>query len=839
MSEKWEENHDMLEKQENLSLIDANNNDASEINFIFQDETRIKIPLSFLKKYPNSLLFLNYKNSENYQKDEKAYYIDSPPFCIDTFIEIVCHFIPLNSFSFEELIEIDKTIRYFLRDDYIEDDDNLYGSKKPLSITIYNGFDDRIPYEYVYPSNLCEIFPKMERYNIKASYYPLKKYIPIKPTDIHYTLLYKEYKLQYYEKYYPESYWEYRHEHPEIEKNIFKEDQIHIYLKNIIENNESIEKIKDEEIHHEIIDIDIDIDEEIRNEKEEEKPDLYILSLSNYSREYNEEMIEKENKHLSLQEHKIDYCFAFSFIDCNGIIDKQHPILERDYGNYNDVLPYLLNISICKQIKYFTFYYNQPEFLLTVETPPFLRLLKDSIYSSLEIFNISKFINRRMYPEYLQLFIEIIRTHVFPNVTTLEIDLVFLENSTEGIDFGYLNTVLSLITRDRFPKLHIYILETFNTYFFSDPGLSQISVFIPCSLLYLIDTIQPSQNGYFDTLPVVEYIYNNLWTTKKQHDFTIKVDLCVYLFTQRWKQLYDNGFLTIGNIKYDFSDIFVYTQDVSSVDLSVYPFQSLTIGISSSHYDSLHNTENIYKNMNYSELKTLSIEYIHERIESKLEKLIDTDMDIIDDKIYHFFSLFSDNMLQFTLNGHFFRNSIFLNERYIKLPFWLNIQQLSLDLDSFNISDFLEFIECFKTDSILSLPLLNTFNIIFYKYNSISLNVFECFPSFSFYAHKPITSILIDSCFNEKTKDNNLYYKYIDNQLKQDYCKNIICLNLRIKDEIYMEKVIHLIINNSVPCLRYIQLTSFDNNNYSKYKELLDIYKRDYSPYLNVKVCNA
>ncbi|KAK8810490.1 hypothetical protein WA158_007065 [Blastocystis sp. Blastoise] len=698
-------------KCDNLGLLSAKSDEISHINLIFQDERKI-----------------TYTSSGSYLKDEGAYYIDSPFLSIDKLMDVMCNSVPLDSFSFQELIDLNETLTHFLgyesidyqmkitdflvklfltfiEENYCEVDSEIKCySRKFIHVTLKDvfteernklflqhsylfeyfnvidvildySFDDRIPYEYIYPSNLHELFPKIKRYVIEACYYPLKKYIQIKPTDIHYTLLYKEYKRQYYEKYYPEAYYIYKDEHPEIEANKIKEGQVHIYPMNNHGDNESIEK-EEKEIHHEIIDI--DIDEEIRNEKEEEKPDLYIESLSDYSREYNEEMIKKEKKDSPIDDKIIYSLYYFIFVDDNEIIDRQHPILyDRDFES-NDILFYILNLPICKQLKNIKINFYKLKFLLQLEIPSLLLFLKDSLYSSLEIFNISQL----------------------------------------------------------------------------------------CDLY----------NKEYD---VVEFINKYF------------------------------SFLCKGNYN-----------TVTSLAISF-------------HMD----IEEELEELNELEIHDTNKSNDYEHIEKKLEQLCESDIHTLNDIIYQFFSLFSDNIKEFKIDvcdgkkkilnslTHFFKNKKLRNLISLKFNYGHH----------FELSSFLEFIEGFTLNSSFSLPFLDTFK------EPTSYNVFNFFPSFLYFLHKPITYIRMkDSIieYEENKDENDLYDQYIYNQLQQNYCKNIIDLNLCIDESSVISNIIYLIINNHFCYLRNLSLLFYDNDTYTKYSSLINNYKEKYNPNLNITYHN-
>ncbi|KAK8803818.1 hypothetical protein WA158_001512 [Blastocystis sp. Blastoise] len=710
---------DVLEsKENNQKSIQINSSNIPHINFVFQDEKRISIPLSFFENLPNSLLLLAYKSPANYLEDVEAYYIDSPSLFIDKVVEIFNNLVPLDSFSFRELIDVDKTIKYFLGDDFTEYhlkiDDFLVESLKTFieennceldskilhsedncfimtiqeifteernklflqysclfeyfnvyEVCLKYNFSSDIPYEYIYPSNLHELFPKIKNYIIQVTYYPEIKFLQVKSTDTHYITLYKEYKRQYYKEYYPYAYRVYSLKHPEIEQNILKYNSISV---DPIINNKHNRTLNIKDIHEEFIDI--DIDEEIKNEKEEKRPDLYIDPLCDYSRNYTEEMIGK-NKH--------DFC-----------INDQKAITEFNFSYIHDGT-------------------DKPQFMLQLEIPPLLLLLKDSLYASLKIFDFSQFIHQDMYPEYIQLFKHIITTHVFPNVTTLQINSFVMLNSNKDL----IREILSLITRDRFPKLHIYNLLAFDEYsILNDSLLSDMDVLVPISLLQLIDIIQPGNNSYFTKFPKIKTILDNLIISKKQHNFTFKVDIKVHNFNKIWKQLYNNELLRIHNIDYIASAIYTH-YDNSSLDLidnndnNDYGYNDEYNNDDNEYdneyddheydneydndeynndddneeydYDYIYNSLSFLCNGNYKTVTHLSICPCPE-IERIFKKLKDSDRCKINQLLYKFFSLFSENITEFYLRNFFFTNYLFLTEQCFNLSLWSNIQQLSLSL---------------------------------------------------------------------------------------------------------------------------------------------------------------
>ncbi|KAK8809792.1 hypothetical protein WA158_000735 [Blastocystis sp. Blastoise] len=723
MSEKLDENDFIQNEQDNEKPLSSTNNDTSNIDFIFQDEKKIGIPLWFLKNYPNSMMSKTYESPENYLEDENAYYIDSPSLSIDKLVEVICNSASFDFFSLNELYDLYKNVQHFLRLDYVE-------LKARIEAVFMESFKTFIT------KNGCELHTGFNTNEDEND----------------------EYKREYYEKYYPFSYKRYLYEHPDVVTNMLIGNEIYSYYP---KNEQYIEAIKKEvqTVHFEIIDI--DIDEEIRNEKEEEKPDLYIENLFDYSNEcFNEKLMEKVKHFFSSYGYEEQIIYHFSYIDDNG----------------NDSIEHLLQINI----------------------PPFLQLLKDSIYSSLELFDFYQFIDGYMYPEYIQLFKDIITTHVFPNVTTLKMDIRICLD----FDKNYIKHILSLFTRDRFPKLHIYDFE----YYKADDNTAltfiQMDILVPISLLNLMDTIKSTNDDSFVGMFLQnKNVLNNLLITKKQYNFNIIVDIWNYDYFQTWKQLYNNGLFAIENVYYSFYLMSFNDTDNLLTELSEYQFKSLTICTDTSSYEILHNMESDYKNMNFNECRKLML-------------------------LFNFYDCPNDGM--------FLDSNFFYSDQCMKLSLWSNVQSISINFNyqevnsvlnnliniiktnqltklkslkfcnlDIELSSLLKFIESFRPDSSISYPSLDEFIIN----NKTCINVFEYFPNCSFYWHKPINAIIMNDYFN---CDDDTYYEYIYNQLQQDYCKNIISIKLNYYSYDYTKY--SLLINYCINKNDHDFIIEFDNN---------------------------
>ncbi|KAK8809793.1 hypothetical protein WA158_000736 [Blastocystis sp. Blastoise] len=538
-------------KQTKRCIIDDSQRskvDEDSACFIFQDDSRFRVPLVILNKYPKSLLSLVFQNSENYIKDEDAYYIDSPPLSICQLVKFMRNKITLDSMSINEVCDMQDTIEHFFGDEVTDSilkiEDFCYESFKNLlkeqnceltrefefgythdyelvihslfteekvdrfleysklfnryniaKVSLKFDFSEDIPYEYIYPSNLHEIFPKLKSYRLFPSYYPIQKEIQITSSNIHYSVLYKQYKRLYYIRNDYDKLKKYQEKYPEIEEDPIYDHYIHLYP---IQNKNA--NSQDEKIN---TDRDILYDNN-NNEyifiEPEVKPDLYIESLSTYSKEYNDKQIELENKGIKNNNEKCDELFSFSYLDRNNVFDIEHPIIS-----------FIINL-----FKYYSF--TDTQYKLQINIPPFLNELNNGLLDTMQIINILNFIHPQSYPDYIQLFKDIITTHVFPNLTTI----LFNFDSVTSDDIILMNNILLLIRREHFPKLSIYDLYTNSCDMCTQIVRNMINLLFPVSFLDLIDIIIINEKRSIFISYINEDIVNNLLSSNKNHNIHIQ-----------------------------------------------------------------------------------------------------------------------------------------------------------------------------------------------------------------------------------------------------------------------------------------------------------------------------
>ncbi|KAK8795562.1 hypothetical protein WA158_000219 [Blastocystis sp. Blastoise] len=100
-----------------------------------------------------------------------------------------------------------KIIRFqlIIHDILTEERNQLFCQYSPLFdffnitiVTLKFDFSEVISYEYIYPSNLHELFPKLQEYTIHFDYYLELEYFHLPYSDLHYKRLYSIYKQNYY-----------------------------------------------------------------------------------------------------------------------------------------------------------------------------------------------------------------------------------------------------------------------------------------------------------------------------------------------------------------------------------------------------------------------------------------------------------------------------------------------------------------------------------------------------------------------------------------------------------------------------------------------------------------
>ncbi|KAK8814150.1 hypothetical protein WA158_008012 [Blastocystis sp. Blastoise] len=766
--------------------------EKKQICFIFQDESRVEIPLSILEQYPRSLLSLTYASSNNYLRDEDAYSVD----CMPLAIEKVAHFLnnskSLSSLTMPEVISIYNTLKTFFGDEsYVKmfevekylntlfkefcdlhncNIDDSYSGKEDEStfvcrnifteeetsafleysclfdfldiqhvILVFN-FDETIRYEYIYPSNLHNIFPKLEEYTLNICYYAEKKEICITPSDPHYKVLYKEYKLLNYKENNLDSYRDYIYVHPEPVVDGLTRDQIYvkgninrnlskrnISFKSYIEEERKKRNSTPENIYKEL-------NKEMNDENNKINPDLCIQSLSDYSYEYNN----KKSDLIKQQENNIcktSSFFTFTYIDSNKLQDYDHPFLKHTSKNVN-ILQYVLNIPICKQLKNCIFNGKKcPKLEVTIS--PMLKALQDGQLDSIQTMNIMNFIQIGSYDEYKQIFKDIITTRVFPNVTTLFIECP--ESNYAYIKFQA--EYLSLFTREHFPQLHIYDLRDVIR-FTSSPSMTLSSSLLPDSLMKLMNRIILSDDEILSYI-LYDNALNQFIKAYQINPFIIKTSLMLNNYIPLWDQLNELGALDVDTIiidncmglkesilpSHDFHKLNIknlYLNIILGQSNRLLPFHNMISTIhcinlekvSASIRDMTFNPENNNYlsefltdlcTLNYKSVKTL--EFNDGKTEngsrfgiSSSTPRVNANQDEINQKTTQFLSLFSETPECF--------DCLYILKNCMQLPIWRNIRELTLSFKSeINIQEALESLINVITSH--QLPNLNSLTLLF------------------------------------------------------------------------------------------------------------------------------
>ncbi|KAK8797036.1 hypothetical protein WA158_004246 [Blastocystis sp. Blastoise] len=897
------EDHVLLnaEKRDIQTQQNIQKRHRATVDFIFQDESRISVPLSIVKNFPKSILFLTYENQKNYLQNEEAYFIDSLSFSLDKLIEYLDNSLDLDSLPLNDIINVFTKDKNSLFLQY----SCLFGFFNVTKVIINFDFDEDIPYEYIYPSNLHSIFPKLENYIIKLYYYPQKQYIKITSLDSHYLVLYKEYKRIYCKYNYKAKYIEYKVEYPEIEMNALDNDQIHLYLN--IDNNKNKE-ILDEKI-------DIDIDEEMNIRKDEEKPDLCIESLSDYSHEYNNQQKNSQviNSKDTIQKKCLIY--EFYFLDNNGELDMQHPTLKQCNNENDEIFSYILNINICKQLKEIPDDIFSLPVKLQVNIPPLLKALKDGTFDNLEVFNIHDFIQSGSYLEYKNIFKNILKTHVFPNVTTIS---TYNWDQTKD-DMIMMISLLALFTKEHFPKLHIYDLHYLYFNSEEDKITDLFPNLFPDEFIELIDTILlVNKNKHIDIHSFVtdDSIPMALCELLETHSLNLYIyTYFLYeLWDKEWGKLFDTNTLIIDKILFNFDCLPEEFSEEMDLDLSKYSFKTIFIKSDMHNPYSYDSYESLFQNINCQCLEEISI-YIEDTIDEDNcdyllnifsllkhinsysvksleiyedtdsvhnEKVMNTYVDSESIEIYNsFFSSFSDSLQSLTVSSPFFVDYLFIIEECNMLPLWTNLENLNISFNedsdisdsleglfnylntnklsklktlhinfyySIDFTDIYNFIELFKNNSDLYLPNFNQFSITFFdgeidpSTNPPILlhinNVFESFPSLSLYLHKRINSIIMIHDYSEEFDDYKQYSTYIYEQLQMEYTHTISNLFILTISDTFTSKVIQLITKEMFPYLRQFQYKDTNTTRIDTYKDILEQYKMKQNRFLSIKDAN-
>ncbi|KAK8789849.1 hypothetical protein WA158_006629 [Blastocystis sp. Blastoise] len=851
-------------------ITESINDPKQQVSFIFQNKTKKRIPLVFLKKFPNSLLSLAYNNPDNFVKDKNAYRIDSPPLSIEKVTQFMKGTLSLSNIQINDVVSMYKDLKYFFGSEACEYESKLYvflaeSLKKFLDKNL-SGMQFMFSYPTFvnYDNDAC-LYDILKEHKL-FFYLSQKKQVLVTRMDPHYKVLYKEYKRQYFEQYFPDSYEKYKRDHLDIENDKLNRDQIRVNQS--VKQREFDDKGRE---HYKMIDI--DIDNEINNEREELKPDLFVESVSDYSREYNEyqrsQIAEKKVNSRDLERIECSYKFVYGDDDNK---DYQHPILTMASRDSEEITNYVLHMPICKHLKNII-NPNEQNVKLQLHTPPLLKALKEGYLNNITTFDLALFLQSGSYPEHKELLKRILATYRFPNVTTLLCynPKKWKEESTFNIE------ILPLITRRCFPKFHIYDVTPFvNTCWWDDSSVLFDSL-CPESLLLLIDTLIVSNEKEEDptryTIRFSEPILKNLITIVNKYNINVQSS---EQLTSSWKQLNESGHLLVNELYFSYSSIDDEKKNVF-IDMSQHNVKHVAFHADVTCRKLLNANIPVISIKSHDTPYTIS--YMNDYLDlfSKLNcetvkflKIVNKDTSMLSDNpvepeevliknsqnMAKLLSLFSSALINFYfvfIKSNF--SLISLLEECINMPLWTNIQflffgfdntvninsffqtfstyfiqnqflklsslTLAFDTNDFDIHSVLKFIDLLKDVPSGALSEFHHFILRFtppnsgFKINDNSVNiddVFESFPSLSFNLHKSVSYIHMCSDLVKNPKHSKIYYIY---------------------DTKFLQKVMQLIGKGSFSELTTITLKS-DKVDWNMFTHLFDKCKKTYHSKLTI-----
>ncbi|KAK8807355.1 hypothetical protein WA158_004114 [Blastocystis sp. Blastoise] len=833
-------------------------------DFIFNDKSKVSVELSFLKRYPTSLLSKALENSANYLQDEDAYYIDSSRFSVDSLILLMEGKITLDSLPMNEICEIKKAANYFFVND-------IRDVKAKIEVTL------QLFLSAFMKQNGCSIEDKQRNGEnkqtllINVPVIKLIKEICIRHSDPHYILLYKEYKRQYYKECYPEAYNAYISTHPDIESFSLYCNKIRLHSRRNNANNHQEENI----IHHEIIPI--NIDEEIQNEKITKKLNLYTDSIYEYIPiSHEQKLVKKSNETIISKEEFSSY--TFSFCDEDGHLNTSHPTISRGRCEPPciQIDNYLLKLPVFKQLRNcldFGSYYK----LETVS--PFFKSLSEGIFDNIQTMALNNFINCSMYPEYIQLFKDIITTHVFPNIKTLKIRIC----DQHDPEIQLYKEILPLITRNNFPKLSIYTINYSTNFNLLEDHFGIISLLTPTSLIELVDIIYLS-NGYKTTIQLNESYVNTMCQVKQYHKFKIQVDFDINNYNELWKKLFDSEVINFNTLTINLSKIDPLIHDYS-FDISHCSIKCLNIDINNDSIDKMKDIQNLLQTINTTNLEEIYFHFEHYDTDTFTE-FFNALLHILHNKFYNnvtkvdisvkynsnigflnenqmiemnrilleFFSLFTDNIRSLYIRDEthnypddaekypfkmFDNISELINNKKL-----IHLQSVTMVCDYIFYSHDPEtyeyaypFIQTITNCSLDSLPCLKQFLVDDGSLDK--MNLFNVFPSLYFDHHMICNTIKMNYeiiYYYDAFLD---YSEYIYKELQKPYTKGITNLYLRIVDNLFLMKFVDLIINDSFPYLNKLTIkieSDTDKIDINDYMPLLNNYKEETNNNLDISI---
>ncbi|KAK8791925.1 hypothetical protein WA158_005302 [Blastocystis sp. Blastoise] len=934
-----------MQKQQEMK---TNSNQSSEefIEFICREKTKLSVPLSFLNRYPKSIFAITYRVFKKKQADKHTFNIYYPDSLLQHVFLILNHELSIDSsIPLKDLCDIYEIIIEYggpealsfkisifeclvnILCDFLEknncqvDRESLYNPEKGCKIAKYNPFTDEtinsfrkhsllfnffnvnevilktyffedIPQEYIYPTEILDIFPKLEDYWISLSFLYEKTCIQITPSDPHYNSLYKEYKRQYYKKNYPRSYVNFIELNDAYQRNHLKPNHVSLDI-NVSYNNDNDDTDSDYDDclvrnlpvaanDH----ITIDIDKEIENEKH--KPVLYIPEISNYSRNYSELSFlflrtKERNDPACLSSCIFNIYFTGFDKGIPYLRNISHPIFKQVQGEDYEVLKYILQIPVCKQLRLASGLYNPP-LRLQVHTPSILRALNEGLLDSIQYICILNYIQYGAYPEHIEFFKNILTTHVFPNVTTL----IITGHGYDDTNLLFQTSFLPYITRKNFPQLHIYDLRDY-IYNTDNDVMEYLSTDIfQESFLQLIDSIEITDNEYtISKLYFPDSIFEKLVNINKQHKIVIYSPFAVNQYYSFTKSLFDSGAMYIEKLAFEFKHMMQMDTDYSDLNLTdfsalkpVLTYYKLIKGIQCDRLEALY-CDFYYKSCdNFASVlsdyfkfmcchKYDTVTYLNislkdafgDRVVHPTEEILN----IHSTCIYDFMKLFSSKVehLSLDLSSNIIQTSSTLM-KCLKLPLWKGLKHLELstnkiideidlfkllaalitsekfyqletlkvsyDGDNYDLEPLLLFMDLMKSNNIMSLLHLNTFYIFIMIGNAMSnmhsiKNIIPSFPSLYCCMNKEQKIFRMDP-FLYRMNHFKEYCDYIYESLSCSYTTHMKIIEIYAKDNVFMMNIVHLISSGHFICLEEVIFHVDKSLNYYRYLTTLYTYMK-------------
>ncbi|KAK8809796.1 hypothetical protein WA158_000739 [Blastocystis sp. Blastoise] len=724
-------------------------------------------------------------------------------------------------------------------------------------------FSEDIPYEYIYPANLQELFPKLQEYIIHFYYYPELECFRVPYSDLHYKKLYSIYKQNYYNMSSLLLYNTYLQKLTENKLIELAKKQLVVYTK-IDFWKQLKNKIKrvDEHLVWGTLP-----DEYNNDEYKDYRPPLYVECYSDYSREYNKQNEKQLN---DKQSCSISFSFQNEKEFPNELIGQIH-FSENYY--VDTIASYIYNIPQYKQLNTIECIGANKEeaenkcisFSLTI--PALLSALKNGIFDNLETMNISTFIENETYDEYKEIFSNVFYSHTFPNLTTLIMDYN-MEYSTQYVFYKYL---FSSFSREHFPYLHILNISSYddiNDLTESLPiSMKDIYTLFNSHFFELIDTIIFDDKSHYYIQKYGKEFIDLLINVYKKHQFTIKIaEINLNAYSIYWQQLLNSNILFSESLWLSTLSICDFGSKEILPDLSNGNFKKIDFFIDS--FLSKNCDKQLINTMNTINCEKLEEIQIRISYARRFFSMNNNNQFVSNEDIISFqqcLTLFSSNIKFLKMNYGLLCDMVYVLQNFIELPLWINVEEFSICfcynklqdvLDQFiryfnnhkllklkdlsigifplikSIQPLLSFIENIHNNPPLFFPKLDSFYINFLSDPDDSIsklddyNILKSFPSLSFYLHIPINEIYMHSQLGKLGKTSFEYCQYIYNQLQMEYTKTVSKLHIFIKNNHFSDEIIKLIIHGKFPFLKELQLLSCEKYNLDDIEQLINNYMK-------------